>query len=160
MTISIVVAADENYGIGKDNQLPWHLPADLKHFKDFTIGYPIIMGRKTFDSVGKPLPKRRNIVITTQNLQIEGCEVVHSIDEAFKICKGEEKIAIVGGATIFEQSMEFVDVIHFTRIHHTFEADTFFPVINPDKWTQADIERHEPDEKNLYPYSFITYRKA
>ncbi|HCN85291.1 MAG TPA: dihydrofolate reductase [Sphingobacteriaceae bacterium] len=160
MIISIVVAADEKNGIGKNNQLPWYLPADLKHFREFTIGYPVIMGRKTFDSVEKPLAKRRNIVITTQNLEIEGCEVVHSINEAIEKCKGEERIAIVGGATIFEQSMDLVDVIHFTRIHNIFEADTFFPAINPDKWIQADIERHEPDEKNMYPYSFITYRRA
>ncbi len=160
MTISIVVAADENNGIGKGNQLPWHLPADLKHFREFTIGYPVIMGRKTFDSVGKPLPKRRNIIITTQNLKIEGCEVVHSIKEAIEKCDGEEKIAIVGGATIFEQSMDLVDIIHFTRIHHIFEADTFFPVIDPDKWIEADTEYHQPDEKNKYAYSFITYRKA
>ena len=158
--ISIVVAADEHNGIGKNNQLPWHLPADLKHFKDRTIGHPVIMGRKTFDSVGKPLRGRRNIILTTQDIQIEGCEVAHSIEGALSRCKGEERIAIVGGAKIFEQSMDLVDIIHFTRIHHIFESDTFFPAIDPGKWVEVEREYHEPDEKNLFSYSFITYRKA
>ena len=160
MTISLVAAADENNGIGKNNQLPWYLPADLKHFKEFTIGHPVIMGRKTFDSVGKPLSKRRNIVITRQDLKIEGCEIAHSVEEAIEKCKGEERIAIVGGAKIFEQAMEVANVIHFTRVHHVFDVDAFFPAINPDKWTETEKEYHEPDEKNTFPYSFITYRKG
>jgi len=160
MIISLVAAADENNGIGKNNQLPWYLPADLKHFKEFTIGHPVIMGRKTFDSVGKPLSKRRNIIVTRQDLKIEGCEIVHSVEEAIAQCKGEEKIAIVGGATVFEQSMDLANVIHFTRIHHIFDTDAFFPPIKSEKWLEVEKEYHEPDEKNAFAYSFITYRKV
>ncbi len=160
MNISIVVAADEKNGIGKKNQLPWHLPADLKHFRELTIGFPVIMGRKTFDSMGKPLSKRRNIVITRQNLVIEGCEIVHSLEDALELCKGEEKVAIIGGATIFEQSMHFVDTIHFTRIHNSFDTDTFLPEIEPTEWMKKDSKFHEPDEKNAYSYTFITYSRA
>ena len=157
--ISQVVVVDENNGIGKNNALLCHLPADLKHFKKLTVGYPVIMGRKTYDSMGKPLPNRRNIIITGQNIEIAGCEVVHSIEEALELCKGEEKISIVGGATIYEQSLALTDTIHLTRIHHTFDADTFFPEIKNNEWEEVSRERHEPDEKNGFPYSFITLRK-
>jgi dihydrofolate reductase len=159
MTIQVVVIVDENNGIGKNNQLLCHMPADLKHFKKLTVGHPVIMGRKTFDSMGKPLPNRRNIVITTQDLQIEGCEVVHSIDKALEICQGQELVSIIGGATIFEQSLHLVNTIHLTSMHHAFDADTFFPAINPDVWQITQKEDHEADEKNPYPYSFITYER-
>ena len=160
MNISLVVVADENNGIGKDNKLLCHLPADLKHFKNLTIGHPVIMGRKTFDSVGKPLPGRRNIVVTRQDIHLDGCEIVHSIEDAIAKCKTDEKIAIVGGANIYAQSMDLANVIYLTRIHHIFDADTFFPAIDPDKWVEAAREYHEPDERNLFSYSFITYRRA
>ncbi|HYK76976.1 MAG TPA: dihydrofolate reductase [Daejeonella sp.] len=159
MQISLVVIADENNGIGRNNQLLCHMPADLKHFKQLTLGHPIIMGRKTFDSMGKPLPGRHNIVITHQNIQIEGCTVVHSLKEALESCAGENQVAIVGGAAIFEQSMDLADTIHFTRLHHTFEADTFFPKIDAQIWEEIQREAHPSDEKNPYPYTFITYRK-
>ena len=159
MIIQVVVIVDENNGIGKDNQLLCHMPADLKHFKKHTVGHPVIMGRKTFDSMGKALPNRRNIVITTQNLQIEGCEVVHSIDKALEICQEEKLVSIIGGATIFDQSLHLVDTIHLTCMHHTFAADTFFPPINPESWQITEKEDHEADEKNPYPYSFITYKR-
>ena len=159
MTIQIVVIVDEKSGIGKDNKLLCHMPADLKHFKKHTVGHPVIMGRKTFDSVGKALPNRRNIVISRQNIEIEGCEVVHSIDKAIELCQGEELISIVGGAAIFEQSMSLVDRIHLTCMHHTFEADTFFPKLDSGVWEITDREDHDADEKNPYPYSFITYKR-
>lgn len=159
MKISLVVIADENNGIGKNNQLLAHLPADLKHFKQLTIGHPVIMGRKTFDSMGKPLPQRRNIVVSTQTIEIEGCEVVHSIAEGIEKCKGEEKVAIIGGATIFEQSMLLADTIYLTRLHHSFEADTYFPAINSEIWEEAEKAHYEPDEKNAFPYTFITYKR-
>ena len=159
--ISMVVIADENNGIGKENKLLAHMPADLRHFKNLTVGFPVIMGRKTFDSVdNKPLPKRRNIIITTQkDLNFAGAEVVHSVPEALNLCRGEEKVAIVGGATIYEQSMHLADTIHLTRIHHTFEADTFFPEIDLSKWEEITNEYFAPDDKNPFPYSFITYKK-
>ena len=157
--ISQVVVADENNGIGKNNQLLCHLPADLKHFKKLTVGYPVIMGRKTFESMGRPLPNRRNIVVTHQDIEIPGCEVVHSIEDAIALCKQEERISIVGGATIYEQSLHLTDIIHLTRIHHAFEADTFFPELEKDEWIPVSEEHHEPDEKNPFPYTFITLKK-
>lgn len=157
MQIQIVVIVDENNGIGKNNQLLCHMSADLKHFKKHTIGHPVIMGRKTFQSMGKALPQRRNIVITTQDMEIEGCEVVHSVDGALAICQGEELVSIIGGATIFEQSMHLANMIQLTCMHHTFDADTFFPEINPHIWKATEKEAHEADEKNPYRYTFITY---
>src|SRR5580700_6461417 len=105
MIVSIVVAISENHVIGKDNKLLWYLPNDLKHFKDITTGHTVIMGRKTYESVGKPLPKRRNIIITRQDIKIEGCEVVNSIEAALKLAIGEEEVFIVGGAEIYKQAM-------------------------------------------------------
>lgn len=159
MTISIIVAIAENNAIGKNNQLLWHMPNDLKHFKDITSGSSIIMGRKTFDSVGKPLPKRRNIVVTRQDIEIPGCEVVKSIDEGLKLCKGEDEVFIGGGAEIYRQAIDKTDRIYLTIVHHHFEADTFFPEIDPNQWTEARRERHEADEKNPYPYSYITLNR-
>ncbi len=159
MMISMVVIVDEKNGIGKNNQLLCHMPADLKHFKQLTIGHPVIMGRKTFESVGKPLVQRRNIIVTTKNIEIEGCEIAHSIDEAIDLCHGEEKVAIIGGASIFEQSMNLVDTLYLTRLHHTFDADTFFPQIDKETWEEVETEHHPADEKNSFAYTFITYRK-
>ncbi|HUH32537.1 MAG TPA: dihydrofolate reductase, partial [Daejeonella sp.] len=144
---------------GKNNQLLCHMPADLKHFKQLTIGHPVIMGRKTYDSMGKPLPNRRNIVITKQDLQIPGCEVVHSVKEALEVSSAEELVSIIGGATIFTQSMDLIDTIYLTCIHHLFEADTFFPKIDTELWKITEREDYEADEKNPYPYSFITYKR-
>lgn len=159
MTIQAVVIVDQNNGIGKNNQLLCHMPADLKHFKLLTVGHPVIMGRKTFDSMGKALPNRRNIVVTSQELKIEGCEVVHSIDKAIEICQGENLVSIIGGATIFKQSLDIVNSLHLTCIHHTFDADTFFPEIDPKIWKITEKEDHEADDKNPYPYSFIRYER-
>ena len=157
MQIQIVVVVDQNNGIGKNNQLLVHLPADLKHFKELTLNHPVIMGRKTFESIGKALPKRLNIVVTTQNLKFDGCETVHSVEEALTLCEGETLVSIIGGAEIFKQSINFTNLIHLTRIHHSFEADTFFPEIDPDKWHITKTENHQADEKNPYPYSFLSF---
>ncbi len=158
-TINLIVAADEKNGIGKDNQLPWHLPADLKHFKALTTGYPVIMGRKTYDSIGKPLPGRQNIVITRdRDLLIEGATMAYSITDALEKALGNE-VFVIGGANIFEQVMDEAGTLYFTRIHHTFPADAWLPAIDPETWQEEEAERFEPDEKNRYAYSFITYRK-
>ena len=157
MQIQIVVVVDQNNGIGKNNQLLFHLPADLKHFKELTLNHPVIMGRKTFESIGKALPKRLNIVVTTQDLKFDDCETVHSIEEALTLCAGEKLVSIIGGAKIFKQSIDFTNLIHLTRIHHSFEADTFFPEIDLDKWHILKTENHQADEKNPYPYSFLTF---
>jgi len=161
MKINLIVAVDEKNGIGKDNQLPWHLPADLLHFKKLTTGFPIIMGRKTFDSIGKVLPNRRNIVISRQpNLEIPGAEVTSSLESALELCKNENDIFIIGGAQIFEQALPLADSIYLTVIEHNFYADTFFPTIDKENWKEVTICIHKPDEKNIYSYKFIKYNKA
>ncbi|WP_316736545.1 dihydrofolate reductase [Pedobacter aquatilis] len=154
--LSIAVAVGENFEIGKNNQLLWHMPADLKFFKQTTSGHTIIMGRKTFDSVGRPLPNRRNIVITrATELTIEGVEVVNNLDEALEITKNEEKpVFIVGGAEIYRQALPKTDTLYLTTIHHTFDADTFFPEIDRNEWETLSIEPHKADEKNTYDYTF------
>jgi len=159
MIKTIVVAIGENNAIGKDNQLLWYLPADLKHFKNITTGHTVIMGRKTFDSVGKPLPNRRNIIITRHVMHIEGCEVVSSIDAALALCADEEEVFIVGGAEIYRQSIHLTDRIYLTIVHQKFEADSFFPEINDNEWKETAREDHQPDEKNKLPYSFITLER-
>ena len=159
MTVTIVAAISENHVIGKDNKLLWYLPTDLKHFKDITTGHTVIMGRKTYDSVGKPLPKRRNIIITRTQIKIEGCEVVNSIADAMALCAGEDVVFIVGGAEIYKQSMHLTDRMYLTIVHKEFEGDSFFPEINSQDWKEVFREDHEPDEKNALPYSFITYER-
>ncbi|WP_259067411.1 dihydrofolate reductase [Mucilaginibacter sp. X4EP1] len=159
MIVSIVVAISENHVIGKDNKLLWYLPNDLKHFKNITTGHTVIMGRKTYDSVGKPLPKRRNIIITRQNITIEGCEVVSSIEAALALCADEEEVFIVGGAEIYKQSLHLTDRIYLTIVHKEFEGDSFFPEIVKNEWEEVYREDYQPDEKNSLPYSFITYER-
>ena len=159
MTVSIIVAIGENHAIGKNNQLLWHMPNDLKHFKDITSGRTIIMGRKTFDSVGKPLPRRRNIVVTRQDIIIPGCEVVKSIEDGLALCKNEDEVFIGGGAEIYKLAMHLTDRIYLTIIHKSFDADTFFPEIDKTEWKEVKREDFEPDEKNPLPYSFITLER-
>lgn len=157
MIVSSIVATAENNGIGKDNQLLWRLPADLKHFKDITTGHTVIMGRKTFDSVGKPLPNRRNIVVTRKTeLEIPGAEVVNTIEAALALCDDNEEVFIVGGAEIYKMAMPMTDKIYLTVVHGTFDADTFFPAIDPEIWKETDVVNHDPDEKNAYAYTFST----
>lgn len=158
--ISIVVAISENNAIGKDNQLLWHLPADLKHFKNITTGHTIIMGRKTYDSIGKPLPNRRNIIITRQNgLNIEGVEVVNSLDEALALCKTETEVFVIGGAEIYKQAIAVSHRIYLTRVHQEFEADAFFPELDNETWKEIEKVDHLPDEKNKFAYTFSTLER-
>lgn len=157
MIIAVVVAIAENNAIGKDNQLLWHLPADLKHFKQITSGHTIIMGRKTYDSIGKPLPNRRNIVMTRKvGLEIPGVEVTSNIEEALALCKTEEEVYIIGGAEIYKSTMHLVDKIYLTKVHQSYEADAFFPEIDSKRWNETDVEKHLPDEKNHVAYTFST----
>jgi len=159
MNINIVVAIAANHAIGKNNKLLWHLPKDLKHFKELTTGHTVIMGRKTFDSVGRPLPNRRNIVITRQDIQIDGCEVVNSLEAALALGAGEAELDIVGGAEIYKQAMPLTNFIYLTIVHQDFEADTFFPEINEEEWLEISREDHQPDEKHAFPFSFITLKR-
>ncbi|SDJ92400.1 dihydrofolate reductase [Pedobacter sp. ok626] len=157
MIVSVVVAIAENNAIGKDNQLLWRLPADLKHFKEITSGHTIIMGRKTFDSIGKPLPNRRNIVVTRKaGLQIPGAEVTSNIEDAIALCTTEEEVFIVGGAEIYKATMPITNRIYLTKVHQSYEADTFFPEIDFDLWEETSVEKHLPDEKNPVAYTFST----
>ncbi|MES2279207.1 MAG: dihydrofolate reductase [Bacteroidota bacterium] len=159
MIISAVVAIAENNAIGKNNELLWRLPNDLKHFRQITTGHTVIMGRKTYDSVGKPLPNRRNIIITRQKIAIEGCEVVASVDEALVLCTGEPEVFIVGGAEIYKLAMPVTNRIYLTIVHQEFDADAFFPSINYHEWAETEREDHGTDEKHAIPYSFITLQR-
>jgi len=157
MIISIMVAIAENHAIGKNNQLLWRLPADLKHFKDTTSGHTVIMGRKTFDSVGKPLPNRRNIVISRNtSLEMPGAEVVSDLESAIALCDDHEEVFIVGGAQIYRMAMGITDKIYLTVVKGTFDADTYFPPIDPNFWEETDKISFEPDEKNAWAYTFST----
>lgn len=151
-----------NREIGVENQLPWHLPKDLKHFKEITSGHPIIMGRKTYESIGKPLPNRTNIVISRKKDWFEeGILIVGSIKEAIKFGqKIDEDIFIIGGGNIFEQTMDIADKLEVTEIKTNIEADTFFPKIDPKIWTKTDEVCHEKDEKNNFDFCFQTFQRG
>lgn len=153
MTLAAIVVTDQNLAIGKNNQLLCHLPADLKFFKTTTMGCPIIMGRKTYESIGRILPGRRNLVITRKNdYKIEGAEIYHSVDAAINSCT-EEKVFVIGGAEIFKQTLPRTDEIYRTLIKHEFEADTFFPEFEKE-FELSEGVCHPADEKNPYVYCF------
>ncbi len=160
--MKILVACDENRVIGKNNALIWHLPADLKRFKELTTGNVIIMGRKTYDSIGKPLPNRINLVITRQkDFVAEGVIVVHSLDEALLKAKSLSRgdIFIIGGAEIYQLALEKADQILLTRLHDIFDGDAYFPEISEKEWQVVEQIKGETDEKNPYQYSFITLQR-
>lgn len=153
--ISIVVATGKNSAIGKDNKLLWHLPADLNYFKNLTTGKPIIMGRKTYESIGRALPNRRNIVISrNRNLYIEGCEVVSSLTEAISICKNADEIMIIGGEAIYKEALSKTQRIYRTLVDDAPEADRFFPDIENETWHQQLSLSHPADEKNKFSLTF------
>lgn len=158
---TIVVAMGVKNEIGFENQLLWHLPKDLKHFKEITSGHPVIMGRKTYESIGKPLPNRTNIVVSRKNDWFEeGILIVGSIKEAIKFAKKiDEEIFIIGGGKIYEQTMDLVDKLEITLVKADLEADTFFPKIDAKIWKKTDEICHEKDEKNQYDFCFQTYEK-
>jgi dihydrofolate reductase len=158
LIISIIVAIDENGGIGKGNQLPWHLPSDLKRFKSLTMGHHLIMGRKTYESIGKPLQGRQMIVVThSLSYQPEGCITVNSIEDAIRVAKRnlDTEAFIIGGGHIFSQSINMADKIYLTKIHTISTADVFFPKINPDTWKIVSCEKDLQNEKDEYPSDFI-----
>lgn len=159
--ITIVVAMGKNREIGANNQLLWHLPKDLKHFKELTSGHPVIMGRKTYESIGKPLPNRTNIVISRKNDWFEeGILIVGSIKEAIKFAKKiDENAYIIGGGNIYEQTLDLADQLEITLVDATLEADTFFPKIDEKKWTKTNEIHHEKDEKNQFDFSFQTFER-
>ena len=152
-----------NRVIGLNNQMPWHLPADLQHFKSVTMKHPIIMGRKTFDSIGRPLPGRRNIVISrNQTLILEGAEVMHSIEDAIASCAdaGVEDIMIIGGSNLYSQTLAMADRLYLTFINLDIDGDAHFPDWQDGTWQEITRESHQPDEKNQYAYDFVTLERA
>lgn len=156
MIISIIAGMDENRLIGQGNRLPWRLPADMKHFRRHTVGKPVLMGRKTFESIGKPLPKRTNILLTNnRDYRAEGCIVTYSIGEALEAAGGCEELMVIGGASIYELFLPRADRLYLTCIHESFEGDTYFPVFDLTHWQEVKRDHRRPDEKNPHPYSFI-----
>lgn len=171
MIISIIAAIGKNNELGKDNQLLWQLPADMKHFRDITSGHIVIMGRKTYESIGRPLPNRRNIVITREtDYQKDGIEVVHSLPEALKIASLEQgkkfeenddeiEVFIIGGGQIYNEAIGNANKLYITHVDASLPADTYFPEISCEEWEKTSSESHDADEKNPYPYTFSEYRK-
>jgi dihydrofolate reductase len=159
--VSIVVATDEHGGIGLEGRLPWHLPNDLKRFKALTMGKPIVMGRRTFDSIGRALPGRVNIVVSRQSgLGIDGCVVVPSLEAALEAAGEADETCVIGGAEIYRLALPLAGTLHLTRVHATVGADTFFPVIDAAQWEEISREDCAADERHAYPYSFVTLRRV
>jgi dihydrofolate reductase len=161
MRVSLVVAAAENGTIGTANRLPWHLPDDLKHFKALTLGKPILMGRKTFASIGKPLPGRVNIVMSRQrDLELPGCHVVDSMRAARQVAGDARELCVIGGGELYAQALSSTHVIHLTRVHATIAGDAFFPTLDPSEWQERVIGTHEADERHAYAFSFIELERV
>lgn len=162
MTISLIVAAAQNNAIGKEGGMPWHLPNDLRHFKNLTWGMPVLMGRKTFESLGKPLPGRKNIVISRQpGWSASGAVVVKSIEDALFVAREADmkEVMVIGGGEIYKSLFDRAKRIYLTRVEAEPEADTFFPVIDPQQWHLMSQKNHEADEKNAYNYSFQVWER-
>ena len=157
--ISLVAVVDEQNGLGKDNHLLCHQPADLKHFKTLTMGKPIIMGRNTYDSIGKPLPGRFNIVLSSRDIDIEGVQVVDSLSKALAIVSEEKEIMVIGGAKVYKQVLPLASRIFLTVIHHQFSADVFFPALDITNWHCKEKTFLQHDEKNPYDMTFHYYER-
>lgn len=156
MRRSLVVAVARNGVIGRDNQLPWRLPDDLKYFKQVTMGHPVIMGRRTYQSIGKPLPGRKNIVVTRdRDFQAPGCIVAHSLDEAWQAANGAEEACVIGGTSLFEETLPGADLIHLTEVQADVEGDTYFPPFDRGQWAETEVARHPADERHAYPFRIV-----
>ena len=156
--VIMIAAVAENNALGKNNDLLWHLPNDFKRFKEITSGHHIIMGRKTFESFPKPLPNRTHVIITRQNdFEYEGCIVVQNIEKALSVCPINENLYIIGGGEIYQQSISFADQLDITRVHHSFDADVYFPEIDPEIWELTSETFHQKDERHLFDYTFQTF---
>lgn len=161
-TISIIAAVADNLAIGHKKQIPWYMPADLKHFKEITTGHTLIMGKRTFESLPNgPLPNRKNIVMTTMLTEgvVEGYFEADSIDDALELSSNAEKVFVIGGSAIYKQFMDLADTLYITWVHGEFEADTFFPEIDFSKWDEHTRDEYPADEKNPYPCSFVVYHR-
>ena len=156
--ICLIAAIAANRVIGRNNALPWHLPADLKHFKALTMGHPVVMGRKTYASIGRPLPGRRNLVITRDRAySAPGCEIVHSLDEAIAACGGTEEIFIIGGAELYRESLPRAHRLEFTEIHTDFQGDATFPQFPLGEWREARREIHDAEADVPFRFDFVRY---
>lgn len=162
MKLALIWAMSNNRTIGRNNALPWHLPEDMKYFKRVTMGKPIIMGRKTWESIGRPLPGRTNIVITRdRNFHADGVKIVHTLDEAIALAEkisvidGAEEVVVIGGAEIYALSLPRADRLYMTQVRAEVDGDAHFPEFNLNEWRELAREDHQPSETNLYPYSFI-----
>ena len=160
MSIQIIAATDRNRVIGKAGALPWKLPADMRHFKEVTINHTVLMGRKTYESIGARLPDRRNIVISTnKELIAPGCLVVPSFEDAMKNVFPAEDVLIIGGSKVYEASLPIAERMYLTEIDAEFDGDTFFPEFDKNEWKETSREHHEPDEKNPHKYDFVVYER-
>lgn len=159
--VTVIVAAAENDAIGRKNQMPWHLPNDFKYFKEKTMNHSIVMGRKTFESIGKPLPGRRNIVITrNEDFMDDQVDVANSLHEVLTYCRDEREIFIIGGAQIYKQALSIANQVLLTRVHtEVLDADVFFPKLSDREWTLTSSDPHEKDEKHAFNYTFEVYEK-
>ncbi len=159
--LAIIVATDEKGLIGRDNDLPWKLSADLQYFRRVTMGKPLIMGRNTHESIGRALPGRKNIVVTKNNdYQAEGCCIVNSVEDAIKACGDVEEVMIMGGASLYEQLLPQVERLYLTQVHASLEGDTWFPDRLQSEWQEISREDHLADDKNDYPYSFLIFDRV
>lgn len=159
--IIMIAAVAENFALGKDNELVWHLPDDFKRFKQLTTNHYIIMGRKTFESFPKPLPNRTHVIITRQkDYTAEGCLVVANLADALAMVPEDENAFVIGGGEIYALALPFTDVIELTKVHARFEADTFFPEIDSKQWKLVSEEYHPKDEKHLFDFTYETYRRV
>ncbi|OGY58166.1 MAG: dihydrofolate reductase [Candidatus Colwellbacteria bacterium RIFCSPHIGHO2_02_FULL_43_15] len=160
MIISIITALDNNNLIGKKNGLPWYLPADLKHFKEKTLGKPVVMGKTTYESIGKLLPERTNIILSRDaNFKVSGARVVKSVEEALEVAKGFPEVMIIGGASIYKQFLPLAQKLYLTRVYNDFEGDIYFPEFNLDEWQETERLDYKAHDKNLYDYSFLTFSR-
>ena len=158
--VSLIVAIAENGVIGDKNSLLWNIREDMRRFRTTTSGHPVVMGRKTYDSIGRPLPKRTNVVITRSDISIEGCQVVHSLEEAISLFPQDEEIFIIGGAQIYEQALPLVDRLYLTVVHRAYEGDTSFPSLDMSQWREIAREEFVRGEEFDAPFSFIDYERV
>lgn len=160
MDIALIAAMAHHRVIGKNNQLPWHLPADLKHFKAITTGKPIIMGRKTFEAIGKPLPHRQNIILTTNlHWSVPDVTVVNTWEEALLACKSASEVIVIGGAQLYEQTLAKATRLYLTFIDAEIEGDAFFPEWDPSEWVEVERTLHPADQNNQYPMEFVSFMR-
>lgn len=160
MIISLIVAMDENRVIGYNDKLPWNLPSELKYFRETTKGKPVIMGRRTYESIGRPMPERLNIIVTRdKNYKAVGCIVVNSMEDAIKAAKGSDEIMIIGGAEIYKLFLPLANRLYITKVHGSFKGDTYFPKFNEGEWVKLNEKFVEKDKENTYSYTIMVLER-